>query len=146
MQSSSLRLLAGVDAAVGGGGAGEVLGDDGLRRLDAALLQLQLVRLNRVQKVVVVPQRRVLKGGPSMYDIQNIFRIFDPPICNCYWHSCSCIDLSQCGRHISMVPCAARRTAGRALRRWAAGPRCSRSSSRGASPARAKRLLVHHCE
>ena len=65
MQSSSLRLLAGVDAAVGGGGAGEVLGDDGLRRLDAALLQLQLVRLHRVQKVVVVPQRRVLKGDGS---------------------------------------------------------------------------------
>ena len=61
MQSSSLWLLAGVDPAVGGGGAGEVLGDDGLRRLDATLLQLQLVRLHRVQKVVVVPQRRVLK-------------------------------------------------------------------------------------
>ena len=60
MQSSSLRLLAGVDAAVGGCGTGEVLGDDGLRRLDAALLQL--VRLNRVQEVVVVPQLRLLKG------------------------------------------------------------------------------------
>ena len=81
MRSSSLRLLAGVDAAVGGGGAGEVLGDDGLRRLDATLLQLQLVRLHRVQKVVVVPQRRVLKG-PAMYDIQNIFIITDPlPLC-----------------------------------------------------------------
>ena len=63
---ASLRLLARVHAAVGGGRPREVLGDDGLRRLDPRLLQLELVGLDGVEKVVVVAQRGVLVLGAEL--------------------------------------------------------------------------------
>ena len=85
-----------------------------------------------------------------MYDVLKMLDLFTPPPSPCigvleaaFKQQTTYLILGYLlpRRHIRMVPCAARRTAGRALRRWAAGPRCSRSSSRGASPAREKRGL-----